>query len=278
MKTARRATGNLQSVSSRKRSFSTAGKQNDSLFILVDIFLFYSVFYSWKQQNRWTRVCYRPPCSVTKTKRELKKTKTAITSKLKVFVVKQDVHFYIVNQCFCPAGGVAHQPAELWSFSITPLTHPVRTGVPVPRGQGLQGPTVVVRPQPGGLPSGHSGTVLPSWPTACRTIGLLGAQPIGPQVTVHHQLIFGVLNDGWGSGCGGVLLRGAVELLVGIQFWVLDRRIDDFYRKNSYSVWRKKKINGRRVIIVREVLKTKRIRNKSRWGESKNIMRWRENS
>lgn len=104
------------------------------------------------------------------------------------------------------------------------LTHPVRHSVPVPRGQGLQGPSVVVHPQSGGLPSGHPGAVLPHWPAASRTICIPAAHPVGPHLIVKEQLIFWVLAGWHNPGCGGLLLWRAVKLLVRIEFRLLEER------------------------------------------------------
>lgn len=59
------------------------------------------------------------------------------------------------------------------------FTHPVRHCVPVARGQGLQGPPVLVNAQPVGLPSGQPGAILPHGPAAPWTICILPTHPIG---------------------------------------------------------------------------------------------------
>lgn len=104
------------------------------------------------------------------------------------------------------------------------LTHPVRHSVPVPRGQGLQGPSVVVQPQPVGLPSGQPGAVLPHRPAASRTICIPAAHPVGPHIVVEEQLIFRVRVGRRYLGCGGLLLWWAVRLLVRIEIRLLEEK------------------------------------------------------
>lgn len=112
-------------------------------------------------------------------------------------------------------------PSHTHTHILVFLTHPVRTRVPVPRGQGLQGPAEVVRSQPGGLPSGEPGAFVCDRPAAAWPIGLPAAQPVGLQIVVQQKLVLGVLGDHGGSGRGQLLLGRAVGLLAGIHFWFL---------------------------------------------------------
>lgn len=103
------------------------------------------------------------------------------------------------------------------------ITHPVRHSVPISWGQTLQGPFVMVRPNPGALPSGHPGAILPDWSSAASwTICISATEPVGLQIVVEVQLIFRILADYRCFGRGGFLLWWAVQLLVWIQFWLLE--------------------------------------------------------
>lgn len=106
--------------------------------------------------------------------------------------------------------------------STVNLTHPVRICIQVPWSQRLQGPSVMVKTHPGGLPSGQLGAILPKRLSASWAICLFPTLPIGLDVIAEKQLIFRVLAGGHNAGCRGLLLWKTIRLLVQIHFRFLE--------------------------------------------------------